>query len=262
MTKVRTSGTDVFEFPDRAPDLDAENWEDYQRQVRDLPTQPEGDGKCQLIQRSVGRGQPFAICDGNCDSGSCQTLQRVGPLDRIRIWCVCSSTAAEESISDQEREILERDDIADIMVLAGGLSRHVSWCVWHEGVRIYDDTDPGRFRSVNDFREGCLEMQYRNRRAYNMINRASATTLRAIQEALPDSIPADRALLRNLKWVAFHERQARALRASLAEGDFSDRLEGYGIRWRYHAYQDHNPNARNLMAAVSNQMIRELIERM
>lgn len=69
-------------------EINARNLDDFFDQVESLPERPVGDGKCQLVKKK--RGERFvALCEGKCDSGECFTRIKVGPGDKIRIWCEC-----------------------------------------------------------------------------------------------------------------------------------------------------------------------------
>ena len=69
----------------------------------------------------------------------------------------------------------------------------------------------------------------------------------------------DRAELKlNVKWSIFHEgcrvyASNDQIRVRLENGNYE------GIRSVYHDKQNHNPNARNLLAAVNNLYIRDLV---
>lgn len=39
------------------------------------------------------------------------------------------------------------------------LYQYVSWCVWHDGLRLYDNDVPGHMKDVNVLRAGCLRLQ-------------------------------------------------------------------------------------------------------
>ena len=60
-------------------------------------------------------------------------------------------------------------------------------------------------------------------------------------------------LVANFRWVAYHENCRDTFRRELSQRKFTD------IRSLYGSKQNHNPNARNLLAAVSNHDIEVIV---
>ncbi|GAA4418991.1 hypothetical protein GCM10023187_52960 [Nibrella viscosa] len=140
------------------------------------------------------------------------------------------------------------------------LYANVGWCVWHEGVRLYDDNEqkltgtPGQLRPIEDLRADFLRHQRHNADAYGRIEGAGTEKLRRVINMIPQRTEAERQLWANFEWVAYHERKAGEMRGHLNAGNFA------AIRYVYGATQGHNPNAKNLLAAISNDRLRYLVE--
>jgi len=58
------------------------------------------------------------------------------------------------------------------------LYSHLSWCFWHEGVRLFDDSFPGLMRDVGKLRDECVVKQDDNGGAKTLICSASNNELR------------------------------------------------------------------------------------
>jgi hypothetical protein len=97
-------------------------------------------------------------------------------------------------------------------------------------------------------------MQAHNAEATGLIVSAPDNILLlAVQKAVA-TIPDEFHLAENFNWVALHEGQLPAFRRLDAAEDYQD------IRRIYRALQSHNPNARNLLSAVSDGYIHNLIQ--
>lgn len=70
-------------------EIDADNLEEFFRKAESLPDHPIGDGHCQLIRKQHGE-RLLPICAGHCERGDCYTRFKLGPGDRIRVWCECA----------------------------------------------------------------------------------------------------------------------------------------------------------------------------
>jgi hypothetical protein len=108
---------------------------------------------------------------------------------------------------------------------------------------------------VSQLRRCFLEAEHDNHPAQALINAASDEELSGVVKQVIVAIPTEFKLYENFEWVAIHEGQ-------LPEFRKLDAIEEFGaIRSIYAAKQAHNPNARSLLAAVRNKVIRELIQR-
>jgi hypothetical protein len=129
-----------------------------------------------------------------------------------------------------------------------------SWTVWHEGVRIYDDGFPGSYLPIDVIRNNSIRTQAdHNSAAAGRIAAASDDILLSYLPQITLEVYSTFQLAINFSWVAFHEGQIQNFRTDLAQGNF------LAIRGIYNQYQNHNPNARGLLAAVSNKQISDLI---
>lgn len=128
-----------------------------------------------------------------------------------------------------------------------------SWTIWHEGVRLYDFRNPGNYRNVNDIRNDSLGKQGHNSGAQGRITALSNDQLGQMLPRVTSEILNERDVAGHLRWVAHHEGRLKDLRNALGDGDFEE------IRRIYSNTQSHNPNARNLLAGISNGKLAELI---
>lgn len=55
--------------------------------------------------------------------------------------------------------------------------QYVSWCVWYDGLRLYDNDVPGHIHGVNVLRAGCLRLQQHNGTAQKLISDATDNEL-------------------------------------------------------------------------------------
>jgi hypothetical protein len=128
-----------------------------------------------------------------------------------------------------------------------------SWTIWHEGVRAYDDNYPGSIRDVNTVRQEAIQRQAHNPHAQDLIRAASNDLLIQYVNQTRGRVYSEFQLVANFKWVAYHEGQRDQFRALLSRRDFNS------IRALYSGRQQHNPNARSLLAAVPNSDIEAIV---
>lgn len=138
------------------------------------------------------------------------------------------------------------------------LVQHVTWCIFHEGCRVFVPTSLGHppagvQRSINDLRECFLATQRHNSSATALIKSATDSELQDIVSQAVKDIPNQFPLRENFEWVATHEGELGAFRRLDQAGQYE------GIRAIYSSRQAHNPNARNLLAAVADTTIHELV---
>jgi len=141
------------------------------------------------------------------------------------------------------------------------LRTHVTWSVYHEGCDLYytpqgksplDDT----LRPVGELRKCFLATQAHNPAAQQLISGAGDSELQNISKDASTRIPETFELFVNFEWVARHEKQLDAFRKLEAENKYDQ------IRSVYKSAQKHNPNAVNLLSAVSNRTIRDMVNSM
>lgn len=131
------------------------------------------------------------------------------------------------------------------------LKQGVKWSIFHEGCRVYAAND--QIGNITDIRNCVYATQQHNQHALDLIGNANdALLLQVVKESVAE-IPDEFHLREGFSWVMYHEGQKEQIRVMLGNGNFE------GIRSVYHDKQNHNPNARNLLAAVSNAQIRELV---
>lgn len=136
------------------------------------------------------------------------------------------------------------------------LYQHVSWCVWHDGLRLYNNDVPGHMNDVNALRCGCLRLQQHNSAAEKLISDASDNELAEVLHLIEPGVEKEHNLSGHFRWVAQHESRRAALRDLLAEEKYAE------IRSLYYNHQNHNSNARFLLSCVSNGYIAGLINRL
>jgi hypothetical protein len=127
----------------------------------------------------------------------------------------------------------------------------VKWSIFHEGCRAYAADD--NLGNITGMRQCINGTQRHNQHFEDLLGNANdAALLDAVKAAVAD-IPTEFDLRGAFQWVMYHEGQKEKIRVMLGQNDFE------GIRTLYHDKQNHNPNARNLLAAVSNAYIRNLV---
>jgi len=136
------------------------------------------------------------------------------------------------------------------------LRTHVTWSVYHEGLYyVPQGKNPleDTLRPIDELRKCFMETQAHNPRAQRLITDASDSELQTISKQASNEIPETFELFVNYEWVARHEKQLDAFRKLAAENKFDQ------IRSIYKLAQRHNPNTVNLLSAVSNRTIRDMV---
>src|SRR6266700_1162729 len=128
-----------------------------------------------------------------------------------------------------------------------------SWTIWHETVRSFNDSYPGAVRDINTIRAEAIAAQSHNPHAQDLIRAATNNELLLMVDQTRSRVYSEFHLVLNFDWVAYHENQLAQLRTLLSERKFID------IRALYEARQDHNPNTRHLLNAVSDLDIEVII---
>jgi hypothetical protein len=128
-----------------------------------------------------------------------------------------------------------------------------SWTIWHEGVRAFDDGDPGAIRDIETVRLEAIQKWVRDAEAQEMIRAASAKQLVQYVHLTRARVYSEFQLAVNFEWLADREGLREEFRRLLVQRNFA------GIRDVYCGCQGRNPNARKLLAAVSNADIEVMV---
>lgn len=131
------------------------------------------------------------------------------------------------------------------------LRAHVKWAIFHEGCNVFAGNN---MRSAAELRGCYLGVQRHNDEAIFQINNAGDPELTAVTQQVSAEIPAEFQLPTNFYWVCEHEGLGRLIHDLRARGDFG------GIRGIYANAQGHNPNARNLLAAMSDDQVASTVD--
>ena len=128
------------------------------------------------------------------------------------------------------------------------LKTHVKWCIFHEGCGIY----AGDTRAeIGGLRNCFMVRESHNKEAKYQISAHDDATLSDVIDESVNEIRAE--TVENFKWVCEHEREGATMHRLLARNDFG------AIRRLYEGRQQHNPNARNQLAAASDSYLRHLV---
>jgi hypothetical protein len=126
----------------------------------------------------------------------------------------------------------------------------VKWSIFHEGCLVYKENV---LNDIGVIRQCIFDNQKHNTPFESILAAANDATLLAAVKAASISIPQEFDLKGAMQWVMYHEGQAKAFREDLRNNYIGS------IRSLYKTKQSRNPNARNLLAAVSDDYIRNLI---
>jgi len=130
---------------------------------------------------------------------------------------------------------------------------NAGWCVWHEGVRVYDAELPGRRLPPPMIRQQCLGVQAHNPRAQSVVSAVSDEQLSAILTVLGWAVEKRFDLPRHFAEV-MKSGYGTEFSKLVEQGNYEEVRRIFGRVTQY------EPNVRNLLAAVSNQRIRELVQ--
>jgi len=134
------------------------------------------------------------------------------------------------------------------------LYKHVAWCVWHEGLRLYDDSVPGQMKDISLLRKSCLKLQQHHEAAGAIISAASDNDLTDVMRQIESRVDREHNLSGHVRWVAYHAARHAELQNLLSEGKYNE------IRSLYYRHLNHNSNARYLLSCVSNGYLADLIK--
>lgn len=139
---------------------------------------------------------------------------------------------------------------------ADDLYTNVRWAIFHEGCNVFDvRSEPGddALAPAAERRACYLAVQRHNTEASQVIANATDDALDEVATRAAADIPKAFNLREHLLWVMDHEGQRGAFRRLVRDGQFPT------VRFVYRRLQSHNDNARNLLAAVSNAQLRDLV---
>jgi hypothetical protein len=174
-----------------------------------------------------------------------------------------STRSASRTVIGTYNEAMLADEqvLGEALNVVSELEGHVSWCMWHEGCPLYT-VPPGanqlddQLTNIAALRQCFYDKQAHNQHAVDLIRNANDALLLQVATQTAAAVPSQFQLRDNFWWVAYHEGQMYNWRLQNANHQYS------GIRATYHDKQNHNPNARNLLAAVNNAYIKQLIDSM
>lgn len=135
------------------------------------------------------------------------------------------------------------------------LAKNVEWAIAHEGCPVYSaaSSDAQSRLKPSEMRACFLMVEAHNKEARDQIEaRSDDDLLRAVFVAIRN-IPADYDVPQNLDWVLWHEGLASQLRELAAENNIDE------IRRIYERVQQHNPNARYILRALSDSEVKRLV---
>jgi len=135
--------------------------------------------------------------------------------------------------------------------LDAGLVGAVTWSVAHEGCNVYAND---RVRSVDELRSCYVSVESRNANDRNLLLIASPDEIMQATRAGVARAKSEFDVVDNMNWVLIHEGMLDQFRQLLEARKFAD------IRLYYKARQSHNPNARNLLSALSDSELSALIQ--
>ena len=148
---------------------------------------------------------------------------------------------------------MDEQTIGQLESLLDALFLHFSWCVWHEGVKIYDDGYPGNIRDINTIRNDAIGVQGHNPSAQGMIKAASNNQLLSLIFQTKGRIHGEFQGVAHFRYAAYDQKNLDRFRTLLSMKKFTE------IRSTYFNVHTANPNARNLLSGLSNADIEAII---
>lgn len=148
-----------------------------------------------------------------------------------------------------ERDLLEASSLNRVELLYV----HASWCIWHEGVPLYDGGFPGAMRDIHQLRTDCVNKQHHHTYARDLIESATNVELHRVFSNIQPRIDVEHHLGVHFRWVAYHEAQRRYFLDALSKRDFTE------IRKIYYNHQSHNGDTKFLLQCVNNAYIENML---
>lgn len=153
--------------------------------------------------------------------------------------CVVAVLAIGSAFAQQPKP--ERSELNDT----------VKWAIWHEGCRIYAaDNSLG---DVEEIRDCFVGVYQQNEEAQQALREAKASVLLGAIRTAAREIPGERQLNQYLEYAAKHEGLLQKFRELRDEKDIES------IRTLYYETFKSNENARNLLAALSDEALSDLV---
>lgn len=128
--------------------------------------------------------------------------------------------------------------------------QNLKWCVFHEGCNVFDGSNR---KPAEDVRSCCFGFQEHNDNALCQVRKIPGQDLSGIIDEIAQEVPNEFQAAVNFSWVCDHERQGARIHELAKNKRFGE------IRAIYGAFQAHNPNARNILAAVSDDGLMALV---
>jgi subtilisin family serine protease len=134
------------------------------------------------------------------------------------------------------------------------LESHVLWTIAHEGCNAYSGDEMKAIRLLRQ----CFiekETEAHNPQATRLLIKASDSDLLEATRAALSLAYVRYQISENFEWVLSHESQLNLFRELGQSKNYQK------IRMIYHRLQGHNPNARNILSAVSDEGIQQMLDR-
>jgi hypothetical protein len=155
----------------------------------------------------------------------------------VLIALLCASAIAQQANQKQQQK--------------PDLKETVKWAVWHEGCRIYaSDNSLGDAEQIRE----CIAGVYaQNDEAQQMVQAATNAQLLVAVRMAGREIPAERGIRERVAYACKHENLLESFVDLESKNDYE------GIRTLYYSTFKADENVRNLLAAVSDEALGDLI---
>ena len=131
------------------------------------------------------------------------------------------------------------------------LINHIRWSIAHEGCNVYMGDN---VRPVEDLRSCYESVESGNSRAENLLIVANRDVIMQATRVAVTQVKADSGVVEHMNWLLIHEGRLDEFRELLEKRRFNE------IRREYRMFQSYNPNARNLLSALSDSELSNLIQ--
>jgi len=167
-----------------------------------------------------------------------------GALSITSLWLVFATVAAPSACLADPKQTFISD---------------VTWSIAHEGCKIFHSSRPGAradaLKSASDLRACYLDSQSHNPGVLQTLRAASDSEILAATRDAAANIPITFHLAESFEWLLAHEGLLDVVKELDRAGHFTE------IRSLYATHQARNPNARNLLDAVCDSELHNLINR-
>lgn len=159
---------------------------------------------------------------------------------RIALFVLLCASSIAQAADPQQKQQQKTD-----------LKETVKWAVWHEGCRIYAaDNSIG---DVEEIRECISGVYAQNDEAQQMVLVASNAQMLVAVRMAGREIPAERGIREHIAYACKHENLLGNFVDLESKNDYE------GIRTLYYSTFKADENVRNLLAAVSDEELGDLI---